>query len=186
NTYSVDDEYMFGSDLLLAPVLREGATTRSFYLPKGGWVEVATGRRFEGARSHTIPVTMESIPLFVKAGAFMFRQPVVQYTGQMRGQPLIVEVYGGGSGNRSLFEDDGLSFKFEQGQSMTRRFTQERSGNSVKVSAAAGEGQWHPAARQIRFVVQVDHEPSRVTVNGTNVPPARPRSAGPHPSPPPH
>jgi alpha-glucosidase len=181
-TYGLDDEYMFGSDVLLAPVLREAATTRSFYLPKGGWIEVASGRHFEGGRGHTMPVTMASIPLFVKAGAFIFRQPVVQYTSQMPGQPLIVEVYGGASGNASLYEDDGLSFKYEQGQSMTRRFTQERSGSSVKVSAAAGDGQWHPAARQIRFVIQVDHEPSRVTVNGNSVPRARTPSVGGEPS----
>jgi alpha-glucosidase len=178
NTYGMDDEYMFGSDLLLAPVLREGATSRGLYLPKGAWIEMATGHHFDGGRGHSLAVTADSIPLFVKAGAFLFRQPVIQHTGQMPGQPLIVDAYGGANGTGSLYEDDGLSFKYEQGQSMTRRFTQERSGRTVRITAAAGEGQWHPAARVIRFVVQADGAPARVTLNGSDIPRAQPGTAG--------
>ena len=122
----------------------------------------STCRRADGSRSpraagsraaaaSACPVTMDSIPLFARAGAFVFRQPVVQHTGQMPGQPLIVEAYGGASGSGSLYEDDGLSFKFEQGQSMTRKFTQTRGDGSVTISVAAGDGQWRPAARPIRL-----------------------------------
>ena len=81
--------------------------------------------------------TIGSIPLFARAGAFIFRQPVVQHTGEMPGQPLIVEVYGGASGSASLYEDDGLSFKFEQGQAMTRKFTQTRGDGRVSITVAA-------------------------------------------------
>jgi hypothetical protein len=91
----------------------------------------------------------------------------------MPGQPLIVEAYGGASGTGSLYEDDGLSFKFEQGQSMTRRFTQTRSDGSVSIAVAASDGQWRPAARPIRFVVQVDGTPSRVVLNDTSIPRAQ-------------
>jgi alpha-glucosidase len=174
-TYGMDDEYLFGSDLLLAPVLREAATARDVYLPKGGWIEVATGKRFEGGRGYTLPVTLATIPLFAKAGAFVFRQPVVQHTGQMPGQPLIVEVYAADRGHGSLYEDDGLSFKFEQGQTMTRLFNQERSGNHVQVAVAPPEGDWRPAPRHLRLVVQVATTPATITVNGS----ALPRATGP-------
>ncbi len=170
NTYGVDDEYLFGSDLLLAPVLREGATTRACYLPKGRWVEVATGRTLDGGRSQGLPVTLASIPLFARAGAFVFRQPVVQHTGQMPGQPLIVEVYAADRGEASQYEDDGLSFQYQSGQSMTRRFTQERTGSRVTITASAPEGAWRPAARRLRLVVQTDGVPRSVSVNGAAVP----------------
>jgi len=168
-TYGLDDQYMFGGDLMLAPVLREGATMRGLYLPKGGWVEVATGRWFAGGGGISLPVTMESIPLFARAGAFIFRQPVVQHTGQMPGQPLIVEAYGGAPGSASLYEDDGLTFKFEQGQAMTRKFTQTRGDGRVSITVAAADGQWRPAARPVRFVVQVDGTPAHVVLNGTAI-----------------
>src|SRR4029079_9789736 len=150
-TSRLGDPYLFGGDLMLAPVLREGATMRGLYLPKGGWVEVATGRWFAGGGAISLPVTMESIPLFARAGAFIFRQPVVQHTGEMPGQPLIVEAYGGASGTGSLYEDDGLSFKFEQGQSVTRKFPQTRGDGTVSIAVAASDGQWRPAPRPIRF-----------------------------------
>ena len=170
NTYGIDDEYLFGSDLLLAPVLREGAPSRGFYLPKGRWVEVATGRTLEGGRGTSMAVTIDSIPMFARAGAFIFRQPVVQHTGQMPGQPLIVEVYAAEHGEASLYEDDGASFKYQSGQSMTRRFSQDRAGARATITVSAPEGAWRPTPRRLRFVVQTDGVPKSLTVNGTSMP----------------
>ena len=177
-TWGMDDEYMFGSDLLIAPVLREAATSRSFYLPKGTWTEVSTGKRFEGGKGASMAVTLESIPLFARAGAFIFRQPVVQNTSQMPGQPLIVEVYAADKSEGRLYEDDGLSFKFQQGQSMTRRFAQARTSTGTTVTVSAAEGAWRPAARQLRLVVETAAPPTSVRVNGTALTRAKGTTAG--------
>jgi alpha-glucosidase len=168
-TYGMDDEYLFGSDLLLAPVLREGAMTRDFYLPRGTWVDVWTGRSYEGGRGHSIAITPGSIPLFARGGSFIFRQPVVQHTGEMPGQPLIVEVYASDRGESSFYEDDGQSFEYEKGQRVIRTFAQERTGTRVQVTASAANGSWRPQERMLRFVIQVTTPPNRVTVNGTTL-----------------
>jgi alpha-glucosidase len=177
-TYGVDDEYLFGSDLLLAPVLREGAATRDVYLPKGIWADVESGRAYDGGRTYTLPVTMDSIPLFARAGAFLFRQPVVQYSGQMPGQPLIVEVYAADHGEGTLYEDDGISLEYRQGNSMTRRFTQVRSDHAVRVAVTAPEGSWRPADRRLRLMVQTAGTPARVSVDGADMPKATGGRAG--------
>ena len=171
-TYGMDDEYLFGSDLLLAPVLREGATARDFYLPKGTWVDLWTGRAYQGGRAHSMPVTLGSIPLFARGGSFIFRQPVIQHTGEMPGQPLIVEVYAADRGESSFYEDDGLSFDYEKGQRVVRTFAQERTGARVKVTVSAPDGAWRPQERVLQFVIQVASAPNRVTVNGTSAPQA--------------
>jgi alpha-glucosidase len=168
-TYGVDDEYLFGSDLLLAPVLEEGATTRAFYLPGGRWVEMASGRVFDGGRGHAIAVSSESIPLFARAGAFIFRQPVVQHTGEMAGQPLIVEVYEG-AGEAVFYEDDGHSLRYLDGGFVTRRFTQTPSAAGTTVEIAPPEGTYRPAARDLRLVIQVAGTPERVFVGGQALP----------------
>ena len=178
NTYGMDDEYLFGHDLLLAPVLREAANTRDVYLPKGRWVDIWTGVTVEGGQGITVPVTPASIPLYVRAGAFVFRQPVVQHTGEMPGQPLIVEVYAAGNSEGRLYEDDGLSFEYERGAAMTRRFTQQRDGGVIRVAAEAPDGTWRPKPRDLRFVVQVDRAPARVVVNGAELPRAPEGGAG--------
>ncbi len=168
-TYGMDDAYLFGQDLLLAPVLREGATTREFYLPRGTWIDVWTGRTYEGGRGHSMPVTLGTIPLFARGGSFVFRQPVVQHTGEMSGQPLIVDVYAADRGESAFYEDDGLSFDYEKGQRVTRTFAQERSTAQVQVSVSAPDGPWRPAARSLRLAIQVARPPTRVTVNGARV-----------------
>ena len=65
-----EDQYLFGSDLLVAPVFAAGAQERSVYLPKGdAWREVATGKTYEGGQTVTAKAPIDVIPLFVRAGA---------------------------------------------------------------------------------------------------------------------
>src|ERR1700736_3368276 len=94
-TYGLDDEFMFGHDLLVAPVLWPDADERSVYLPAGTWVDYWTGARVTGGGPHRVPVTLGSIPIFVRAGSFVFKHPVVQHTGELPGQPLRVMVIPG-------------------------------------------------------------------------------------------
>ena len=69
-------EYLLGDRLLVAPVVKEGATTRSLYLPKGDWVNYWTDEITSGGKEVTIPAPLEEIPLFVKAGSVIpFTRP---------------------------------------------------------------------------------------------------------------
>ena len=150
-------------------MLREGATTRDFYLPKGTWVDVWTGRSYPGGRGHSMPVTLGSIPLFARGGSFIFRQPVIQHTGEMPGQPLIVEVYAADRGESSFYEDDGLSFDYEKGSASSAPSRRSGPAARVQVTVSAPDGAWRPQERMLRFVIQVASTPSRVTVNGASV-----------------
>src|SRR5207247_448932 len=115
-----DDEFLFGSGLLVAPVLRAEVTQREVYLPAGEWYDFWTGERREGGRGFAQPVTLESIPVFVRGGGFIFRQPVVQHTGEMAGQPLLVDVYPAGQSTASSYEDDGESLDYQRGAFLRR------------------------------------------------------------------
>jgi alpha-D-xyloside xylohydrolase len=67
--WEVSDEYMFGPDLLVAPVMHPGLVSREVYLPEGtAWVEAATGRRHEGGRAVTVEAPLELIPVFLREG----------------------------------------------------------------------------------------------------------------------
>jgi alpha-glucosidase len=170
-THGLDDQYMFGSDILVAPVLRESVTTRSVYLPKGEWFDFGTGERYEGGRGHTLSVTIASLPVFVRAGAFLFRQPVVQHTGQMSGLPLTVEVYPAARSEGWLYEDDGHSLAYQRGESARRRFVQSRStsgssANQIQVEVGAPEGSYRPPARSLLIAV-LTGEPKGVNADAT-------------------
>lgn len=167
---SLDDQFLFGSDLLIAPVLREAATEREVYLPAGDWYDFWTGQRYGGGRTYRLPVTLESIPAFVRGGGFVFRQPVVQHTGEMPGQPLIVEVYPAAQSAASLYEDDGESLDYTRGVSATRRFEQRREPQRVLVSGSALVGSYRPAARDLVVSVRLDAPLKRVLLDGAPLP----------------
>jgi len=165
-TWERDDEFLFGSDLLVAPVLREGAGDREVYLPAGDWYDYHRGWRFEGRRTHLIPVTMEAIPVLVRGGAFVFRQGVVEHTGGMAGQALRVAVFPAARSETSLYEDAGDGPGYRQGAYSRRRFAQTRDGGRVSIEVGAPEGSWRPAARDVVFELRGAGEPSRVTAGG--------------------
>jgi alpha-glucosidase len=162
-TWERDDEFLFGSDLLVAPVLREEAGDREVYLPAGEWYDYHRGWRFEGPRTHLIPVTMETIPVFVRGGAFIFRQPLVQHTGEMAGQALRVAVFPAARSEASLYEDEGDGVEYQRGAYSRRRFSQRREGGRVTIQVGAPEGSWRPAPRDLIFELRGAGEPSRVT-----------------------
>ncbi|HLX69708.1 MAG TPA: glycoside hydrolase family 31 protein [Verrucomicrobiae bacterium] len=163
-TASLDDEFLFGSDILVAPVLWEGATERSVYLPKGDWYDYWTGKHFAGGVRTNLSVKLESIPLFVRGGAFIFRQPVVQYTGEMAGNPLHVWVVPAAESESSLYEDDGATLDYKKTGFMRRRFHQQRTSDSVVISVSAPEGNYRPAHRELELEIPFESEPRSVSL----------------------
>jgi alpha-glucosidase (family GH31 glycosyl hydrolase) len=112
---AVEDAYLWGESLLVAPVLEPGATHRKIYLPHGVWWDYWTNARLEGGSEVTREVDLETIPLYVKAGAIVPVGPVKQYTGEISSEPVVLRVYPGADGAMTLYEDDGVSFDHEKG-----------------------------------------------------------------------
>ena len=172
NTYGMQDQFMFGSDLLIAPVLREGVTEREVYLPKGDWFDYWTGQRHAGGTRIRMPVTLASIPIFVRAGAVLFSQPVVQHTGEMPGQPLRITVYPGPARDAALYEDDGETLEHTRGASSLRQVkydAADRARHTVEIGAPSGT--YRPAPRSLEVSIRWDGEPARVVVGGNQVVP---------------
>jgi len=163
---SIDDEFLFGADLLVAPVLWEGATSRRVYLPAGDWFDYWTGKRYVGGAMVDLPVRLDSIPMFVRGGGFIFRQPVVQNTGQMAGKPLRVLIPPAKESEASLYEDDGETLRYRQGDFMRRRFHQSSDERNTKVEVSAPEGNYRPAARDLILQIWTSHAPVAVTESG--------------------
>jgi alpha-D-xyloside xylohydrolase len=68
--WRIEDQFLFGPDLLIAPVLEPDATARDVYLPAGGrWIQAATGESRDGGATVRVPVTPDRIPVFTREGA---------------------------------------------------------------------------------------------------------------------
>lgn len=104
-----DDEFLLGNDLLVAPVLVEGASERRVVLPPGTWFDLANGTVHAGPGIITLPVQLETIPVFVRAGAILPLAGVVQNTNAPSIEPLTLHVYLAQPSQRAtalLWDDD--------------------------------------------------------------------------------
>ena len=114
-TADIGDEYMFGPALLVAPVTEQGMTSRSVYLPAGtDWYNYWTNERVHGGQTITVSAPIDTIPLFVRAGAILPLGTAVESTNDKQ-QIASVRVYRGADGNFDLYSDDGKTYAYEKG-----------------------------------------------------------------------
>jgi alpha-glucosidase/alpha-D-xyloside xylohydrolase len=158
------DEYLWGRDLLVAPVVEKGATSRRLYLPTGTWFDFWTQERVEGAstgsgqgREIERAVDLETMPLYVRAGAIVPMGPVKQYTSEVVAGPLSVTVYPGADGAFELFEDDGRSFDYRRGAWMGLSFRWSDRARRLSIALTPGSRMRTPLVRDIE--VQLAGEP---------------------------
>jgi alpha-glucosidase len=127
-----DDEFLVGRDMLVAPILQEGETKRGVYLPKGDWYDFWTGKKYEGKKWIDADAPMERIPIYVRAGAIIPMQQVMQYTDQAPIDPLTLDIYPAQNFVSSLYEDDGISFEYQNGKYRLTDFVySEGTGEAV-------------------------------------------------------
>jgi alpha-glucosidase/alpha-D-xyloside xylohydrolase len=110
------DQYLYGRDFLVAPVVEKGATSRKLYLPRGLWHDYWTGAQHQGGNEITRDVDLATLPLYVRAGAVIPSGPVKQYTAEAVDEPLTLTVYPGADGSSFLYQDDGETFNFRKGE----------------------------------------------------------------------
>jgi alpha-glucosidase len=124
-TYLIEDQYLVGRDLLVAPVVREGEVKRRVYFPRGdAWVDWWTGKRYEGGKEEEIDAPVDRLPLFARAGAAIPMQPVIQSTDEMAGVPLSVTVVTGANSASSFYTDAGDGYDYQYGTFRTLTISQ--------------------------------------------------------------
>ena len=143
------DEYLWGRSILVAPVAEKGATTRSVYLPRGGWYDFWTHERLEGGREISRLVDLETIPLYVRAGSILPLGPVKQFTGEKVDEPLSVSIYPGADAAFLLYEDDGTSFDHCKGEWMGIQMAWNDAHRTFSLSLAPGSRMLPPGQRVI-------------------------------------
>jgi alpha-glucosidase/alpha-D-xyloside xylohydrolase len=143
------DEYLWGKNFLVAPVVEKAATTRRVYLPNSIWYDFWTGERIEGRREIERKVDLETMPLFVRAGSIVPLGPVKQFTAEKVDGPLSISVYPGADGSFLLYEDDGASFNYRKGEWMGIEMAWNDVPKKLTLQLAYGSKMLQPASRPI-------------------------------------
>jgi alpha-glucosidase/alpha-D-xyloside xylohydrolase len=163
------DEYLWGRDMLVAPVVEKGATERKVYLPKGEWYDFWTNQRHEGGREISRPVDLATMPLFVRAGTILPLDPVRQYTNQPVDDPTTIRVYPGPDGEFRLYDDDGASLDYQNGKFAWTRFTWDDDQKRLTIEPDKSAGSMEPMARTFSIELMPGGEPKEIDYAGQPV-----------------
>ena len=143
------DQYLWGGDILVSPVVEKGATSRRLYLPRGDWFDFWTEERVTGGREIDRRVDLATMPLHVRAGALLPFGPVKQYSDEAIEQPLSLVVYPGADGAFTLYEDDGRSFDYRRGEWMGIEMRWQNAQKRLTLQLASGSRMLPPLRREI-------------------------------------
>ncbi|HZS99246.1 MAG TPA: TIM-barrel domain-containing protein [Terriglobales bacterium] len=163
---SRDDEYMWGGNLLVAPVVEKAAALRRVYLPHDAWYDFWSGERIEGSREFSRPVNLETLPLYVRAGSILPLGPVRQHVAEKSDQPLSITVYPGRDASFLLYEDDGTSFNYRKGDWMGIQMDWNESGRTLSLRLAEGSRMLPPLRRDIEIRVVTGGAGRKLTFDG--------------------
>ncbi|TVY12062.1 glycoside hydrolase family 31 protein [Paenibacillus cremeus] len=154
-----DDQFMVGDDLLVAPLFA-GETERDVYLPHGRWYGLESGEAYEGGGVIRVAPGLERIPVFVRDGAILPLTPWRPHAPRAGEQmPLELCHFGEAAGACELYDDDGVSFAYERGESVWRSIEVKRaaggaweghiSGHEAAFPSTFSEVRWHFGLRKL-------------------------------------
>ncbi len=172
NVKNYTDAWMFGDWLLAAPVVDENQTVKEIYLPAGTWIDYFRGITYSGGQTIKYPVDAETwtdIPLFIKKGAIIPSQKVLDYIGQENITTVFVDVFPDTVQTSFCYYDDhGDNYDYENGVYFKQVITaQDNGANGIKVNIGGKSGSYKPSL-QYYIVMIHGRAGANVTINGSN------------------
>ena len=174
--YEFKEEYMFGDDMLIAPVTSEvdsvdGYANVKVWLPAGEWLEYETGQMLQGGKNYERRFTLDEYPVYVKSGS------IVPYFGKLKNlsgtnQAVTIRVFpGADQGEFMLYEDNGEDKNYVTEYANTP-LSYTRQGNRLDVTIGARQGLYKdmPAQRHFYVALPCQKAPVSVSCNGSKLP----------------
>lgn len=171
--FDADEQFFFGKELLVAPVVEKEASTKRVYLPEGEWILFADeSTRYKGGQWIELPVRLETLPVFVKAGSIIPMMPVMQYIHERKNHPIILKVFPkmNSTARFELYEDDGVTndYKHDGGSRTSFECNLADDGLTFRVIPVESNG-YTPPKRNYIAELPVNTKPKSVMINGMRV-----------------
>ena len=176
--YDFKDQYMFGDEMLVAPVtaaLSDDSllASKRIWLPQGEWIEWFTGKKLKGPTVVERSYALDEIPVFLRSGAIIPMQPKMQNTGEKPVDPLILTVFPGDSGYTRVYEDEGDSLGYQEGEFAWTGVRMSMGGRrSFKIEILPSEGTYPGMLSRRAYELQLPGwwPPEDVLCNGQTIP----------------
>lgn len=168
----ISDQFMFGDAIMVCPVYEYGARSKEVYLPEGGWYDLHDGFRYieEGA-SFKADAPYEYIPLYARAGQIVPTGRAIEYCAQEQDGALAIYVFGGADASFTLYEDDGLTYRYEKGEYSTIPMNWDENSRTLTLGERLGAFPGMKESRQvcIKFIAPGQLDSKSVTYDGSAV-----------------
>jgi alpha-glucosidase len=160
----MDDEFLCGDALLVAPVTRPGVEYRHVYLPAGSWFHLWTGTRVDGPAHILAHAPLGRPAVYVRANTAVPLWPEMNHVGQQEADPLTLALYPfEGSGIAKFYEDAGDGYEHLNGSYASRAIICEAEAGKIRVAMGEREGSFVPARRHVRLELrEIPSEPKAV------------------------
>jgi len=167
NTYNLDDQFMIGDDLLVAPIVKPDLTSRLVYLPKGTWYDFWTNKKYDGGTMIRVDAPLETVPIFVRGGAVIPMGPEMRYVGERPFDPITFAIYPDEKGfaSATLYEDDGNSLAYQRSGFRRTKLEVRHVAQAYVVKTSAPEGDYKPGARKFVFLIKPMTTARKVSVS---------------------
>lgn len=168
NVYDIKDEFLFGSEMLVAPVHEEEQNYRTVYLPEGKWYDFDYGYEYDGGHSYEIYAPQNRIPVFVKSGAIIPMSQQIYNTSELDNGTISAEIYPDGNSSFALYSDDGKSSGYEKGEfTLTEITCEEAVGERTVIKTSRSNDLF--GVNKIKLKIHINAVPKSVTVNGKSI-----------------
>jgi alpha-glucosidase len=142
--YGDNRDFLFGRDFFVAPVTTEMIDAEEISLPPGDWYDYWTSEKRSDKEKLLLHPKLDEMPLYVRAGAIVPMQSVVQNTGEIPGGPLRLRVYPGDDCRGALYQDDGHTFAYQKGEILRINYSCQVSPGSVTVTSSVEKNAFKP------------------------------------------
>ncbi len=150
------DQFLWGRDLLIAPVYEKAATSKRVYLPKGEWYDWWTNEKQTGGQYIQRSVDLETMPIYVRAGAIIPVDSTKQFTAEAISAPTTLRIYTGTNGVNTLYEDDGISMEYLERKFSLTAFTWDDTRKKLTIEPkATGRAFGNPRTFRLLLIPQM-------------------------------
>jgi alpha-D-xyloside xylohydrolase len=149
---NIGDQFLFGPSILVSPVTEPAATTRHLYLPRAQWYDFWTGKVMDGGRAVDAPVTLDRIPLYVRAGSIIPMGPDMEFAAEKPADPIELRIYRGADAKFTLYEDENDTYNYEKGAYATIQFGWNEAKQTLTIGDRHGTYAGMPASRNFKVV----------------------------------
>ena len=159
-SYAHKNEYLFGDDLLVAPITEpadpvSGCAMVEVWLPPGRWINWFTGRQYEGPTIAAQVVPLDQIPIFAREGAIIPMLPHGRHRADGPADELEIVVFPGDSSERVLYEDDGISSGYAEGKYARTRISQKWTNGRRTITIEPSDGEYEGKPKERSYLVHV-------------------------------